>query len=352
MFVSDGSDLQNCLGCVNLRHKSNYFFNKPVSKEELEKKLGEIKGSYSKTTNFQKKFDDFSLQFPKKENNNIKAVDCVGDYIFSSKNARTCFEVTDCENCKFGYFIKGSKDSYDLTGFGYGAELLLECVGVGVSQRVIGTYWAEESHDIDYCYCVMSSENCFGCDGLKHAQFSVLNKKYSKEEFEKVRQHIIEEMKEKGTYGHFIPVQLAPFAYNETIAQDNLPLTKEEAIRQGFRWEENPQMTKGKETLKPGDIPDHIRDIPDSITEEILACISCGRNYKITAQELGLYRRETTPIPRKCFYCRHKERIEKRGPFALYARKCVHCGKAIQTTYGSERPEIVYCEQCYQAEVI
>jgi hypothetical protein len=35
-----------------------------------------------------------------------------------------------------------------------------------------------------------------------------------------------------------MPPELAPFAYNETIAQDNMPLTKEEALARGFRWEE------------------------------------------------------------------------------------------------------------------
>jgi hypothetical protein len=83
-----------------------------------------------------------------------------------------------------------------------------------------------------------------------------------------------------------IDPDLSPYSYNETMAQEFFPLTKEEALAQGFRWEDDIQMTKGKETIQPEEIPDHINDINDSIISEILRCIDCERNYKITEQEL------------------------------------------------------------------
>jgi len=79
-----------------------------------------------------------------------------------------------------------------------------------------------------------------------------------------------------------MPQELAPFAYNESIAQDNFPLTKEEALQLGFRWEDDIQKTEGKETTKPEEIPDNIKDVQDSITGKILKCMECNRNYKIT----------------------------------------------------------------------
>jgi hypothetical protein len=123
-------------------------------------------------------------------------------------------------------------------------------------------------------------------------------------------------------------------------------------LKAGFRWEDDIQMTKGKETLLPENIPDHIKDVQDSITNEILKCISCERNYKITAQELQFYKKMNLPIPRKCFYCRHHDRVIRRGPYKFWDRTCAHCNKAIVTNYAPERPEIVYCESCYQQEVI
>ena len=351
-FLMNVSGCQNCFGCVNLRMKSHYFFNEPTSKDEYEKKTEEIMGSYSKTKEFAGKFREFSMKFPRRENNNLKAVDSSGDFIFESKNVQHGFEVSESENCKYIFFIKTSKDSYDLTGFGYESELLLEDVAVGFSSRVIGSYQAENSHNMEYCFAIKNCEYCIGCDGLKNSKYTVLNKKYNEAEYKKIHEHIVKELKEKNLLGFFMPPEIAPFAYNETIGQDEMPLKKEEALAQGFRWEDDIQITKGKETLKPERIPDHISDVPDSIVNEILACINCGRNYKIIRPELDFYRRLIVPLPRICFDCRHLDRIKRRGPFKLFDRKCDKCGKLLKTNFAPNRPEVVYCEQCYQAEVV
>ena len=149
-----------------------------------------------------------------------------------------------------------------------------------------------------------------------------------------------------------MPPTLAPFGYNETIGQDNMPLSREEAIAQGFRWEDDIPRTQGKETLPPENMPDDINDAPDGITNEILKCVSCGYNYKIIPAELRFYRQMILPVPRQCFWCRHRGRLHRRGPFKLYFRECDRCHKSIETTYASDRPETVYCESCYQQEIV
>ena len=58
-------------------------------------------------------------------------------------------------------------------------------------------------------------------------------------------------------------------------------MTKKTALAEGLKWEDDIQKTEGKETLKPEDLPDHIKDVLDSIVEEILRCTECNRNYKI-----------------------------------------------------------------------
>ena len=351
-FLLNVSGLQNCFGCVNLRHKTYHYFNEPLSKTEYERKVSAIRGSFKKTEEVKKVLSEFALKFPRRQNNNIKTVDSVGDYLFECKNLVQCFEATRTEDSKYCFSVKFLKDAYDVIGYGYDSELLLECVGVGLSSRVVGTYWASSCHDIDYSYCVESSEYCFGCDGLRHANYSILNKHYMKEEYQKLRAKIVTELRSKGLYGGFFPLEIAPSAYNESVGQENLPLTRGGAEQMGFRWEEDLQMTKGKETLRSDDIPDHIHDVKDSITSEILACISCGRNYRIIPAELELYRKILVSLPRQCFNCRYLERIRARGPFTVYDRICAKCHKQIKTSFAPDRPEIVYCEQCYQAEVV
>ena len=351
-FLFNCSGVQNCFGCVSLRHKSNYFFNEPLSKEEWKKRVSEIAGSYRKTEEARKHFEEHALKFPRRENNNLKSVGCSGDYIFESKNCQSSFEVGNGEDLRYVFSVKAVKDSFDLIGHGRYSELLLEGVGVGVSQKVIGGWWVESSHDVEYSFATRSSEYCFGCDGIRNGKFRILNKQYTEKEYKTLRAKIVDELKSKNLYGLFMPPELAPFGYNETIGQDNLPLTKEEALEQGFRWQDDIPMTRGQETLKPEQIPDYIKDVTDSILNETLACISCGRNYRLIRQELEMYRRAMIPIPRKCFNCRHTDRLARRGAFKLFDRKCDKCGNGIKTNYAPDRPEIVYCEQCYQAEVI
>ncbi|OGI91368.1 hypothetical protein A3A09_01870 [Candidatus Nomurabacteria bacterium RIFCSPLOWO2_01_FULL_42_20] len=352
-FLLNCSGCTNCFGCVNLRNKSYHFFNQPLSKEEYQDKVNKIMGSYREMEKFRKEFEDFSLQFPRRENNNLKTVNCVGDYITEGKNLFNCFEVAEAEDCKNMFSAKKIKDSYDVIGHGYYSELLLECNGTGISSRVIGSSNVENGNNLEYCYFLMpNNKYCFGCNSLRNAEYCILNKQYTKESFDKLRTKIISELKEKNLYGLFMPPELSPFAYNETVAQDNMPLSKEEALKQGWRWEDNLQKTEGKETLKPEQIPDHIKDVQDGITKEILVCISCNRNYKIVPDELLFYRKMNLPLPRKCFSCRHTDRIRRRGPMKFWTRHCAKCNKIITTTFAPDRPEIVYCEKCYQSEVV
>lgn len=350
-FVINCRGLTNCFGCVNLSNKSYHFLNKSLSPEEYKKKIDEILGSYEKTQVFKKEFEKFAMDFPVRENNNIKNTNSVGDYLFECKNVKDSFEVAGAEDSKYLFSSKDVKDSLGTIGYGTQSERLLEVVATGYSSNIIGTYAADNCRDILYGFYIKNCQSCVACDALKNGKYSIFNKEYAKEKYEKIREHIISELKEQDLYGLIMTQELTPFAYNESIAQENMSLTKEEALRSGFRWEDDIQKTEGKETLKPEEIPDHIKDVPDSITSEILACIDCKRNYKIINQELQFYRKMIIPIPRKCFYCRHKDRIVRRGPYKFWDRKCAKCQKEIRTNYSPDRPEIVYCEKCYQQEV-
>jgi len=187
-------------------------------------------------------------------------------------------------------------------------------------------------------------------------------------------------------YGEFFPPELSPFAYNETIAQEYFPLTKEEAEAQGYRWRD-PDTKNYTITKLPSALPDHIKDVNDSILKETIGCAhaappaggcnhQCTTAFKIIPEELQFYRRMNLPLPRLCPNCRHYERLAQRNPLRLWHRQCMcdpstssgqatkyqntakhfhgdkPCPNEFETSYSPERPEIVYCEQCYNAEVV
>ncbi len=351
-FLISCTGLQNCFGCVNLRHKKYHFLNEPLPKEEYLTRVAGILGSYRAMQEFRTRFEAFSLRFPRRATSNLKSVDVDGDYIFESKNCHSAFELSYCENVSNAFSVKLAKDAHDIIGHGRSSELLLETVASGFGSRIIAGWAVENCRYVEYSLATHGSKYCVGCDGIKNAQYAILNKRYTEDEYNKIRAHIVEELKRMGEYGLFFPPLLALFSYNETIGQDNVPLTKEEALAQGFRWEDELQMTTGKETMQPEQIPDHIKDGVDSILNEVFRCVSCGRNYRLIQPELELYRRMMLPVPRQCFFCRHRDRIRRRGPMKIFDRTCDKCKKQIKTTYAPNRPEIVYCEACYNAEVV
>lgn len=169
-------------------------------------------------------------------------------------------------------------------------------------------------------------------------------------------------MKSRGEWGEFFSSNLSPFGINETRGFKQLDISKEEAIERGYNWQDSIQETKGKETIAQENVPDSIVNVSDTITNEILACITCQRNYKILPDELLLYRRLNVPIPERCFFCRHEERESMRGGYDLTQRQCdckkeTHghsgrCEEIFETFFTQKEPRPIYCEKCYQQELL
>lgn len=190
-----------------------------------------------------------------------------------------------------------------------------------------------------------NSKDLFGCVGLKQAQYCIFNKQYSKEEYEKMVAKIITQMKQRGEWGEFFPMHMSPFGYNETIAQEFFPATKESCTAAGWRWKDEEARAAIAATTQ---IPPTIKSVPDSITSEIFVCKQCGKNYRVIQKELAFYRKMNLPIPFACGECRYTNRSQLRNPRYLWNRECDSCKKMIQSSYSPERPEIVYCESCYR----
>jgi len=196
------------------------------------------------------------------------------------------------------------------------------------------------------------SSNNFGCCGLKKKQYCILNKQYSKEEYEELVPKIIKHMSSAGEWGQFFPIDMSPFAYNETLAHEFHPLTKKEAEMRGFKWKEFKTEKPDVKKIIPADsLPAYIKDVSNDIPDWAIRCEITGKLFKIIPQELKFYKQEQIPIPRKHPDQRHKERLAERNPLHLWNRKCDKCQKVIQSTYSPDRPEKVYCEECYLKEV-
>ena len=410
-FLYDCRNCSNCFGCVGLRNKQFHIFNKPYAKKDYQTELAKYdSGSFAQ---YQKTFNEFIQlvhAFPKRYAMLKNTVDCTGDNIEQAKHCRMCFDIRDgAENCAYVLLGgRGMKDSYDVVAAGVKSELLYEISGGTTgSQRAFFSTRIRESTDIFYSRECSSSAYLFGCIGLQNKHYCILNKQYSKEEYVALVQRIIEHMRampyvdEWGRvygYGEFFPFLLSPFAYNESGAQEYFPLAKEAALARGYIWRD-PEERTITTTITHDKLPDHIKDVPDSITQEIIGCAcqghdtqgptpethdglgarceaGCTTAFRIIPPELAFYRKMKLPLPRLCPNCRFYQRLRWRNPVKLWRRKCmclsaealakadayrnsvIHrhgvnpCSEEFQTSYAPDQFEIVYCEKCYQAEVV
>lgn len=324
--------------------------------------------------------------------------------------------VEDSKFCAYLFYPNAAKDCYDWTQYGDGGELQYEILqsGEGVYRNRFGWCIWRHAKNTEYGILNVTSSDCFGCVGVRNKRFCILNKQYSESEYKSLREKIIQHMNDVPyvsnirtsnieprttiyKYGEFFPPDLSPFGYNETTAMEEFPLTEEEARNGGYAWVDREKFRGVYEiTKRAEDLPDDIADADDSILGEVIGCGQCGRAFRIIKMELDFYRSQHVPLPHECYECRYRERLADRNPMRLWRRRCqcfgnaqthadgtlthaefprhsashprpsaggyvntaIHfhgeqpCPNEFETSYASERPEIVYCEQCYNAEVV
>ncbi len=370
-FIFDCNNCQDCFACVNLQNKKYCIWNKQYTKEEYENKIREFDmGSHKFIEKTIKEFRDFSLKFPKKYTRIINCVNSTGNNLRNCKNTKLSFNCYGTDNIKYCYRSVGIKDSIDVCHSW--AELVYEHALAGSENSKNLKFiinGGSACHNLEYCDFCKSSAYLFGCIGLKNKQYCILNKQYTKEEYEELIPRIKQQMNDlpyidkKGRvykYGEFFPYELSPFGYNETVINDHFLLTEKEIIKQGYSYKEKIK-NKYTITLKAKNIPDNIKNIDDSILNEVIECEKSGKAFKLTSFELQFYRKMNIPIPRLHPDERYKKRMKLRNPMKLWHRQCMcqqdnhnhqgRCPIEFETSYSPDRPEIVYCEKCYQKEV-
>ncbi len=179
-------------------------------------------------------------------------------------------------------------------------------------------------------------------------------------------------------YGEFFPIELSPFAYNETLAQEFFVKSVKEAKEDGYSWT-NDADKNYVPTKRTNDLPNRIEEVSDEIVNEIVECEHqgkcndrCATAFRITEKELQFYRRMKIPLPRLCPNCRHFKRLEQRTLLQTVHKNCQcagnnsdggiynntvehphgdkPCSNEFETNYTSDT-DIIYCENCYKKEV-
>ena len=194
-FSSRCIGCHDVFGCFKLENKSFCIFNRQLTESEYHEKV-----KYLKTLPPEKilaEVEKIKNQFPytqtnERENQNSS----FGNYVFSCNNCYLCFDISKSENCAYLYDTSGDKNSFDVS----------QSINVELSNQVIDSdlifnssyiMFAKDCYDSMYLFDCVDVKNSLGCANIEHKQYCFLNRQYTKEEYEKITQPLIAQLKAK-----------------------------------------------------------------------------------------------------------------------------------------------------------
>ena len=395
-FCKSCQGCSECTLCEWLNNKKYYFKNIQYEKGEYYKQVDMF--MQLSPAGKKKEVNIFSSTIPKRALRNTMTENVFWEYLTASKNAYYCFFGMMLEDVKYAFTAFDVKDSMDCTNYGVQWSLCYETCNVWYAYNVNFSFTCTENcRDLYYCDTCISCQNCFLCIWLRNKSYCILNKQYTREEYESLVPQIISKMMTDWEWGEFFPASMSPFGYNETVANEYYPMKREEVLgssplkkgdvtewqrdlvsgeisseqnppdplSQGgietetflhwsvFNWSDyEAPFPKVEKIIKASLLPEDITQIPDDILNWAIECEVSWKPFRIISQELEFYRKHGLPIPKKHPDQRHRERMEKRNPRKIFERKCDKCSRDMITTYAPERKDRVYCEECYNREVL
>jgi len=274
-----------------------------------------------------------------------------GNYNQNARNLTDCFYVEDAEDSSNCFtMVRAIKNCMDYSHFGAGAERLYECQSCGddvFSLIFCRDCWYGNSNLI-YCASCYSCSDCFGCAGLRKKQYCILNRQFSKNEYEQLVPRIIEQMAKFGEWGEFFPIEASPFPYNLSFAQRYFPFTQAECLKNGLQWYDK-ESVPSPSVIKAADLPDRL---PAEDTPLVISSSLSGRNFSVSSQELKRLFFFGAPLPRETYDERMEARFARLGGIKLFERRCDKTGVTIFSTHPSDSDYPVWEKEAYEREFV
>lgn len=338
-YLSWCTNCKYCWNCTGLTNKTYCINNIQYTKEEYDALI-----SISERQN---------LSQIKAWQHQQNCEDSYGNDLINCKNCIFVSGVSDAEFVKYTFDDWYYKNCFDCYG-AINSEYCLEMMSGWNSYNCWYICYWNRNKNVWYSSKVYDCQDCFWCVWLRNAQYCILNTQYTKEEYEILVPQIIQQMQEAWERWEFFNASLSPFCYNETVAQDYYPLTRQEALQ---RWckrleSETPiNIPNGTNTIEWKNIPNTIQEIDDTILSQAIICETSWRPFRIIKPELEFYRKHAISLPRKHPDVRHQERLAQRPWRTLHLRKCDKTQEEILSVYPTDYDGTIYSQAAYQQEI-
>lgn len=199
--VSDSYYSIDCIGChdifgcVRLTNKSFCIFNRQLTEAEYKEKVAKLK-----LLPPEKMFpivEEILAKHPatpthEKENENSP----YGNYTSHNKNSYLCFDASRNEYCGYLYDTSDNKYSYDITQSNH-CEVSLEVTDSTLIFNCDYVIFSKNCTDSSYLVDCLNVKNSLGCVMLFHKQYCMLNRQFSKEEYERISKPLLAQLRQK-----------------------------------------------------------------------------------------------------------------------------------------------------------
>jgi len=200
-------------------------------------------------------------------------------------------------------------------------------------------------------------EKCFGCVGLQHKKFCIFNKQYTEDDYWTRLDEIKCAMLDRGEYGSFFPLSMAPgyfpdsgaamfFGCSQEVGYEKLGALKFDPESEGAIGTELSDTTK----LRPADqVPDCI-DLFDEATWVGIPILDTKRNRRFAylRPEIEFYRKQRLGPPKDHHISRLQELFLQANHGDFQLAQCEKCRQQIQVAvnliYKNRR---LHCQACY-----
>ena len=220
-----------CIFCDELENQKYCINNNILEKEEYFKQKDII---LKEKNSFKKYFNKINKIWK-----NIVSKNSKWSYIVNSENIENwyfCSNINDWRNLILVWSVNWNKNMYDtFSGWTpYWEEFYWVMWANG--DNLYNSINIILSSNIFYSYFLESCSFCIWCIGLKNKSYCILNKQYTKAEWEILADKIFKQMDNDWILWDFFSSDINPFYFNDTMAWLIGNFKKEEVVKEWYMW--------------------------------------------------------------------------------------------------------------------